>query len=295
MIKEAIATGLSVEEAKENACAKLGIDSDEICFEIIDLPEKKVLGLFGGKVAKVRAYIPEESEADTAESKQIEKSSNDNKKHSVPSEEEASTQQVIYKDDNTQKDNEQTKSIAIDCVKELLSHILDNSTDVNINVEDVEGGIQLNINGDNLSFLIGHKGETLYSLQYIVSLMVKNKLSSNTCKIYLDVSNYREKRKNTLVSLASKKAAYAKKAHRKISLEPMSSYERRIIHCAIQEKEGVSSWSEGLGHKRHIVIAPDNMKDKSHNSSFEHTEKHENKENLNIESKDESPLYGRIK
>ncbi len=301
MIKEAIATGTSVEEAKENACAKLGIMSEDVHFEIIDLPEKKLLGLFGGKLAKVRAYVLEESAGASSEDaqkdvKQTDEADVNNKQLCKDC---ACVSSEKTKNKNASEDITEVKEVAVNCARQVLLHMLDDPSSIDVNARDAEGGIQVQIYGDNLSFMIGHKGETLYSLQYIISLMVRNKLKHNTCKIYLDVSDYREKRKETLTALALRKAKLAKKAHKKVWLEPMSAYERRIMHCAIQNKEGVTSWSEGEGNKRHVVIAPSDMKNKVADnfkpSGSKNLKSKDNDITQNTKIDGESPLYSKVK
>lgn len=112
------------------------------------------------------------------------------------------------------------------------------------------------LTGENIGFIIGHRGETLDSLQYLASL-VANHVDESYYRITLDVGNYREKRKETLENLGRKMAARAVKTGRNASLEPMNPYERRIIHTAVQEVEGAKSWSEGEDLARHVVIGPE--------------------------------------
>ena len=116
--------------------------------------------------------------------------------------------------------------------------------------------IELVLTGENIGFIIGHRGETLDSLQYLASL-VANHVDESYYRITLDVGNYREKRKETLENLGRKMAARAVKTGRNASLEPMNPYERRIIHTAVQEVEGAKSWSEGEDLARHVVIGPE--------------------------------------
>ena len=117
-------------------------------------------------------------------------------------------------------------------------------------------GAELVLTGENIGFIIGHRGETLDSLQYLASL-VANHVDESYYRITLDVGNYREKRKETLENLGRKMAARAVKTGRNASLEPMNPYERRIIHTAVQEVEGAKSWSEGEDLARHVVIGPE--------------------------------------
>ena len=207
MVKEAIATGATVEEAHANACAQLGVDTAEAEFEILELPEKKRFGLFGGSPAKVRAFI-RETPADVA---------------------------AAY-------------------LRSVLGAM--GLADVEIEIREVDAGAELVLTGEDIGFIIGHRGETLDSLQYLASL-VANHVDDSYYRITLDVGNYREKRKETLENLGRKMAARAVKTGRNTSLEPMNPYERRIIHTAVQTVEGAKSWSEGEDLSRHVVIGPE--------------------------------------
>ncbi len=206
MIKEAIATGETVELAKEAACRELGVESYEAEFEVLELPEKKKFGLFGGSPAKVRAFI-KTSPAQAA---------------------------AAY-------------------LKEILSHM--GVENPEFSVEEEESSAVITISGEDIGFVIGHRGETLDALQYLAGL-VSNHVENSYYRITLDIGNYREKRKDTLDILGRKMAAKAVRTGRNVSLEPMNPYERRIIHTAVQEVEGAKSWSEGEDTGRHVVIGP---------------------------------------
>ena len=212
MVREAIATGETVEQAFENACVQLGVETVEAEFEVLELPEKKKLGLFGGKPAKVRAYI-----------------------QSYPAQ------------------------AAADYLQDLLQKMGLENVEISIHEEKNEEGTQngalLTLSGDDIGFVIGHRGETLDALQYLAGL-VANHVDEGYYRITLDIGNYREKRKETLEALGKKIALKAVKIGRNYPLEPMNPYERRIIHTAVQEVEGAKSWSEGEDIARHVVIGP---------------------------------------
>lgn len=140
---------------------------------------------------------------------------------------------------------------------EYLKTILRNMglVDTQIEIREVEAGAEFILSGNDIGFIIGHRGETLDSLQYLASL-VANHDNDEYYRITLDVGNYREKRKETLESLGKKMALKSIKTGRNNSLEPMNPYERRIIHTAVQEVEGAKSWSEGEDMNRHVVVGP---------------------------------------
>ncbi len=118
---------------------------------------------------------------------------------------------------------------------------------------DAEGNVYGNIHGDTLGILIGRRGETLDAVQYLTSLKV-NRGQENYTRVTLDTENDRAKREDTLIRLANRMANRALRTGRKVSLEPMNPYERRIIHFALQQNEGVTTHSEGDEPNRHVVI-----------------------------------------
>lgn len=125
-----------------------------------------------------------------------------------------------------------------------------------VNYDKENSTIEVNIDGDEMGVLIGKRGQTLDSLQYLVSLVV-NKNSEDYIKVKLDTENYRERRKETLENLARNIAYKVKRTRKPISLEPMNPYERRIIHSALQNDKYVETYSEGEEPYRKVVI---NMK-----------------------------------
>ena len=118
---------------------------------------------------------------------------------------------------------------------------------------DAEGNVYGFMEGDTLGILIGRRGETLDALQYLTSLKV-NRGREGYTRVTLDTENYRAKREDTLIRLANRMANRALRTGRKVSLEPMNPYERRIIHFALQQNEGVTTHSEGDEPNRHVVI-----------------------------------------
>ena len=124
-------------------------------------------------------------------------------------------------------------------------------TDINYNKEACQMDIELS--GDEMGILIGKRGITLDSLQYLVSLVV-NKNTENYIKVKLDTENYRERRKETLENLARNLAHKVKRIHRPVYLEPMNPYERRVIHATLQKDKYVETHSEGEEPYRKVVI-----------------------------------------
>ena len=220
MIREAIAKGETVDIAFANACRELGVETTEAEFEILELPQKKTFGLFGGAPARVRAYIEEPDP--------------------VP--------------EKPEKEERDPAQEAAAYLKSVLGEM--GLPEATVEIRPVEAGAELVLGGEDIGLIIGHRGETLDALQYLASL-VANHADGSYFRITLDVGNYREKRKETLESLGKKMAARAVKTGRNSSLEPMNPYERRIIHTAVQTVAGAKSWSEGVDQGRHVVIGPE--------------------------------------
>ena len=142
--------------------------------------------------------------------------------------------------------------IASDFLKDVFAAM--NMTvvvDVKYNADDNEMNIDLS--GDDMGVLIGKRGQTLDSLQYLVSLVV-NKGNEDYIRVKVDTENYRERRKSTLENLAKNMAYKVKRTRRPLRLEPMNPYERRIIHSALQNDKFVTTHSEGEEPYRHVVI-----------------------------------------
>lgn len=128
---------------------------------------------------------------------------------------------------------------------------------ITANIEKVQSGKELTfkISGDDIAILIGKRGQTLNSLQYLVQL-VANKYSEDYLTVIVDAENYRLRRRETLENLAARLAEKAKKTKTKVVLEPMPSFERKIIHSVLFDVEGVTTTSDGVEPNRHIVIIP---------------------------------------
>ena len=118
-----------------------------------------------------------------------------------------------------------------------------------------DGSLDVDFEGEDMGILIGKRGQTLDSLQYLTSLVV-NKEQKDYVRVKLDTENYRKRRKETLENLARNIAYKVKKTRRPVSLEPMNPYERRIIHSALQGNKFVETYSEGSEPYRHVVVAP---------------------------------------
>ena len=150
-------------------------------------------------------------------------------------------------------------SIKPDPVKEaivFLRDVIDKmGVSASVEKEEREEGLYLNISGVDIGILIGKRGQTLDSLQYLVNL-VANRKSDHYGRIYLDAEGYRARRKEALEMLAKRLSNKVLRTKREIRLEPMNAHERKIIHTALQNVEGVTTYSVGEEPNRRIVVAP---------------------------------------
>lgn len=207
MQKEIIKEAATVEEAKALIVAELGVAEEQIAFEVMQEPSKKVLGLFGGSEAVVKGTV--------------------------------------------------TAGSAAEAAKEYLEKVLAGMgvTAFTCQVKEENNGCVITLDGENLGFIIGRRGDTLDALQYLTGL-VANRVGNAYYRVTLDIGNYREKREQALISLAKRLGGQTARTGRRNSLEPMNPYERRIIHTTVQEMEGVVSWSVGSEPNRHVIIGP---------------------------------------
>lgn len=149
------------------------------------------------------------------------------------------------------------KDIEIETAKRFLDNLIKlMNIDIKYEIQEKENNIYINLSGHNIGLLIGYRGETLDSLQYIVSVVVNrvNKESIHK-RVLIDAENYRSKREKILTNLAHKIAKKVKEQNKSITLEPMNSNERRIIHLALQDDQDVETYSEGEDPNRRVTIA----------------------------------------
>ena len=143
-----------------------------------------------------------------------------------------------------------------DDAKNFLKEVfaaMDMLVTVEVQYNEEEKSMDIELNGDDMGILIGKRGQTLDSLQYLVSLVV-NKNTEEYIRVKVDTENYRERRKETLENLAKNIAYKVKRNKRSVSLEPMNPYERRIIHSALQNDKYVTTHSEGDEPFRRVVV-----------------------------------------
>lgn len=148
------------------------------------------------------------------------------------------------------------KSSVEDTAKDFLKDVfeaMDLTVVVDVKYDELNNSMDIDLSGDDMGVLIGKRGQTLDSLQYLVSLVV-NKNVDNYIRVKVDTENYRQRRKDTLENLAKNISYKVKRTKRPVSLEPMNPYERRIIHSALQNDKYVTTHSEGDEPFRHVVV-----------------------------------------
>ncbi len=260
---EAIATGATLDEARENAVKELNAPAGaDVHTEIVAYPQKKILGLFGGSPAKAKAFYevsdepakaePVKKAAPKAEKKPAPQKTAPAKKEVAPAEEKKVVETV-----KTAINTDESESLkaAAAYLKEVLSGMGVGEVSIEaFRTQDNEVIFELDC-GDDYGIVIGRRGETLDSIQYLTRLVAnKTKKDGEYSRISINVGNYREKRNNALRELARKNSEKVLKYGRNVTFEPMNPYERRIIHTAVQEIEGVSSHSVGSDASRRVVI-----------------------------------------
>lgn len=148
------------------------------------------------------------------------------------------------------------KSSVEDKAKDFLKDVfaaMDLTVVANVSYNEDDSSMDIELSGDEMGILIGKRGQTLDSLQYLISLLV-NKKRESYVRVKLDTENYRERRKETLETLAKNIASKVKRTKRPVSLEPMNPYERRVIHAVLQNDKYVLTRSEGEEPYRHVVV-----------------------------------------
>ena len=279
MIRTQEATGKTVDEARANACAKLGVQADDInvSYEVLEMPQKT--GFLGLKLtpAKVRVTVEEAdpvpaapvveekaAPAPVAEEPKAEEKTPVEEAPAAPAAEEAPAAQPVEEaaaeaapaeGEEVEvpihiEENNKVKA-AVDYLREVIARM----GVENVTFSAVQKGEAtiIRLDGEKLGALIGRRGETMESLSYLASL-VANRLEGDYIKLGLDVAGYRDKRESDLTALAQRIGAKVRKTGRSFAMEPMNPYERRIIHSAIGKMEGVRSESKGEGRDRRVVI-----------------------------------------
>ena len=226
-------SGKTVDDALTAATVALGVTSDKLDYEVVEKGSSGILGI-GAKDAVIKVSL--KGENDEAEK--------------------AAATATVLEEKSEKKESLDDPSQAIDIISYFLKDVF---SSMNLEVEIIceydeeDNTINVDLKGPEMGIIIGKRGQTLDSLQYLTNLALNRKVDTYT-RVKLDTEDYRRRRKETLENLARNCAYKAKRTKRSVSLEAMNPYERRIIHYALQDDEYVTTHSEGEEPYRHVVI-----------------------------------------
>jgi len=246
--------GKNVDAAIAKGLEQLGLTREQVEVKVLDEGSHGVFGLFA-KMARVAltADLPEETAAPKAE-----------EKAAVPTamkEEIAETprEKAAFEDAIPPENLDE-------CEKRIMVFLTETAQLMGVKEPGIamarteDDGLKVRVEGSHMGALIGHRGETLDALQLLAGLVANqhhdDETKSGYCRVTLDIGGYRTKREETLRALAMRLADKARRSGRNVSLEPMNSYERRVIHSVLHDAAGITTHSEGAEPYRHVVISP---------------------------------------
>ena len=238
--------GKTKSEAITEACRHFSIPSDKLDYEIVDEGKAGLLGI-GAKPAIIKARIKEEEQevVEPVKLSSLVSEENTEKKPAVVSASSSVASSAVVSDDDVEA-----------VTKKFLSDVfaaMHMTVTVETKYNDSLRSLDVELSGDEMGVLIGKRGQTLDSLQYLISLVV-NKGTTEYIRVKVDTENYRQRRKETLENLAKNISYKVKRTKRPVALEPMNPYERRIIHSALQNDRYVTTYSEGEEPYRRVVV-----------------------------------------
>lgn len=227
-MRNVIASGKTVEDAVNKGLSQLGVSQDRVTVNILSQPSKGFLGLIGVREAKVELTLLTEVSPDPVVGTMEPTST--------------STSHVVEDDPYAA-----AVSFILDVGKSM-------GLEVRVDVQHTRDATTLHIFGPDLGLMIGRRGQTLDSLQYLANI-VANRISSSYIRIILDAENFRERRKKTLEELADRLAGRVIRSRKEVVLEPMSPQERKVIHAKLQDHKLVKTYSKGEEPNRRVVIS----------------------------------------
>ena len=234
MSESIISEGKTSKEAIEKGLKKLNVSKNMVDIKILEEEKRSFYSILSPRVVKVELTLKENKNG----KKENEEEQRHQRKEEKPR----------IKNENMEEIKEASKNIET-FLKKFLE---EKQIKYTVEIKDFE--IYIDINGENVNYLIGYRGETINALQIILS-SIANKKSSSKIRIYLDIAGYKEKRVKTLEELAEKIARTVVRTGKSITLEPMTAYERKIIHSKLQENEKVKTFSKGEEPYRKIIIS----------------------------------------
>ncbi len=231
----------TVDDAITAACQDFFVTSDKLDYEVLEEGSSGFLGI-GAKPAVIKARVKEEKEIVKETIKEPVK--------------EVLKEEKTFAKETAKVSNVDAKEVE-EAAKKFLGEVFDAmemEVIVDAKYNDADKTLDIDMRGEEIGILIGKRGQTLDSLQYLVSLVV-NRGQADYIRVKLDTENYRQRRKETLENLAKNIAYKVKRTKRPVSLEPMNPYERRIIHSALQNDRYVTTHSEGEEPFRRVVVS----------------------------------------
>ena len=259
----------TLDDAITEALVQLGVTSDRLDYIVVEKGSEGFLGI-GRKQAVIKARrkreekpveeTVEESKVETPVKEEVKPEKKTEKK---PAKEHSHTKKNV-REEKPEVKSEPKKEVelakvepqTIETCEKFIYDVMNamGMDDVKVtSVVDEEGALSINMEGSNMGILIGKRGQTLDSLQYLTN-RVANKMQDGYVRVELDTEDYRRRRKETLENLAKNIASKVKRTRKTVSLEPMNPYERRIIHSALQSDPAVSTHSEGEEPYRRVVV-----------------------------------------
>ena len=261
----------TLDDAITEALIQLGVTSDQLDYIVVEKGSAGFLGI-GVKQAVIKARKKVEEKPEVTVEETVKETAKEEVKETFKAEvkEEKKEERFEKKSEHKPKKNKQPevvkekKEVELAVVEENTIQMCEkfiydvlktmNMEDVKVTSQiDEEGALSINMDGKNMGILIGKRGQTLDSLQYLTN-RVANKAQSGYVRVKLDTEDYRRRRKETLENLAKNIASKVKRTRHAVSLEPMNPYERRIIHSALQGNKFVETVSEGEEPYRHVVV-----------------------------------------
>ena len=267
----------TLDDAITEALIQLGVTSDHLDYEVIEKGSAGFLGI-GMKQALIKARRKQEEPVEEPVVEEVEEKPVKKEVKEFKEEKKDFHKKEFHKKEHVKKDNfkkeapkkefvkkevpkrevelapveDATKEACVKFVKDVLAAMDMNDVEVKAEIDE-EGALSITMDGKNMGILIGKRGQTLDSLQYLTN-RVANKMQDGYVRVKLDTEDYRRRRKQTLENLAKNIASKVKRTRRSVSLEPMNPYERRIIHSALQSDSAVSTHSEGEEPYRRVVV-----------------------------------------
>lgn len=257
----------TVDDAITEALIQLGVTSDKLEYDVIEKGSAGFLGI-GMKQAVIRAWKKKEEKEESVEQladelvkEAVPENITLDVKEEKPVKKEAKkeTKKEIKKEIKSEPKHEtELAKVEETTIKECETFIKNVMSAMKMEVEihseiDEEGALSIELKGENMGILIGKRGQTLDSLQYLTN-RVANKMQAGYVRVKLDTEDYRRRRKETLENLAKNIAHKVKRTRKPVTLEPMNPYERRIIHSALQGDKNVTTHSEGEEPYRRVVV-----------------------------------------